>query len=78
MKIGEFGKSLKLWRGKRLQKEAADVLDVNLRTYEGWENGRKPGRYAINEIKRRMASNPDSDYAWKYPPKKQIWKPLTA
>ena len=58
MKIGEFGKSLKQWRGNRLQKEAADLLDVNLRTYEGWENGRNPGRYAVNEIKRRMAEHP--------------------
>jgi DNA-binding XRE family transcriptional regulator len=58
MKIGEFGKALKLWRGARLQKEAADVLEVNLRTYEGWESGRQPSRYAINEIKRRMAEHP--------------------
>ena len=54
MKIGAFGKALKKWRGGRLQKEVADILDVNLRTYEGWESGRKPSRYAINKIKRRM------------------------
>jgi hypothetical protein len=59
MKIGVFGKSLKQWRGKRLQKEAADLLQVNLRTYEGWESGRNPSRYAINEIQRRMAANPE-------------------
>lgn len=60
MKTGEFGKFLKQWRGNRLQKEVADVLNVNLRTYEGWENGRNPSRYAINEIQRRMVANPES------------------
>jgi hypothetical protein len=59
MKIGVFGKALKAWRGKRLQKQAADILQVNLRTYEGWENGRNPSRYAIKEIQRRMAANPE-------------------
>jgi len=56
----QFGKMLKAWRGKRLQKEAADLLQVNLRTYEGWENGRQPSRYAINGLKGQMAENPET------------------
>jgi len=59
MKATTFSKALKQWRGSRLQKEAADVLDVKLRTYEGWELGRNPSRYAINEIQRRMTANPE-------------------
>lgn len=35
----EFAKKLKSWRGRRYQKEAADVLRVPLRTYQSWEAG---------------------------------------
>lgn len=34
-----FKTEIKKWRGKRLQKEAADILGVCVRTYEGWEAG---------------------------------------
>jgi DNA-binding transcriptional regulator YiaG len=32
---------LRLWRGKRYQKEAADIIGVPLWTYRNWEMGRK-------------------------------------
>jgi len=61
MKSTPFSKELKKWRGARGQKVAAELIDANLRTYEGWEIGRsKPSRYAINEIRRRMAANPET------------------
>lgn len=34
-----FRSELREWRGKRLQKEAADILKVSVRTYQGWESG---------------------------------------
>lgn len=58
MKKSPIAKKLIEWRGKRGQKEVADLLDVNLRTYEGWEVGRKPSRYAINQIYRKMQEHP--------------------
>jgi len=57
MKMSSFAKELKKWRGQRGQKEVADLIDVNLRTYEGWELGRNPSRYAINRAKRKMAEH---------------------
>lgn len=36
----EYGLKLKQWRGNRLQKEAADILGVPLRTYQSWEHGK--------------------------------------
>lgn len=43
---------LKNWRGERLQKEIADLVGVSVRTYEGWENGKTPSRFALNIIRR--------------------------
>jgi DNA-binding XRE family transcriptional regulator len=54
MKLTKFSKELKVWRGNRGQKNAADLIDVNLRTYEGWESGRMPSRYAINRARQKM------------------------
>jgi DNA-binding transcriptional regulator YiaG len=59
MKLSKFSKSLKEWRGKRLQKEAAEILDVNVRTYEGWESGRNLSRYSMNHLRKTMAENPE-------------------
>ena len=53
----EFKKELRAWRKSRgfVQKEAADFLKVNKRTYEGWEYGRTcPLPLAMAELKRRM------------------------
>ena len=36
----EFAARLKVWRGKRPQTLAANALDVNLNTYQNWEQGR--------------------------------------
>lgn len=53
-----FAKSLKKWRGKRLQKQASDALGVPERTYASWERGeRVPGSVTIIELKRRMDGN---------------------
>lgn len=59
MKLSRFSKELKAWRGKRGQKEVADLIDVNLRTYEGWESGRTPSQYAINRARRKMSEHPE-------------------
>lgn len=54
----EFRVILREWRMSRglFQKEAADILGVNKRTYEAWEYGRTcPKGLAIAELKRRMS-----------------------
>ncbi len=58
-KLTEFAKQLRAWRGNRGQKEVAELVGANLRTYEGWENGRNPSRYAINQIRRQMEQHPE-------------------
>ena len=55
----EFAAKLKKWRGSRLQKEAAELLQVPLRTYQGWEEGRDAGGLAIVTINTRMAEHPE-------------------
>lgn len=57
--MGEFAKKLRKWRGKRLQKTAASLLRVNLRTYQGWEENRPPNTLAIETIQKRMLENPE-------------------
>lgn len=53
-----FSDQLKIWRGHRYQKEAADALDVSVRTYESWESGaRSPGKITRSELHRRMDAN---------------------
>jgi transcriptional regulator with XRE-family HTH domain len=51
-------KRLKQWRKQRglVQKQAADILGVNLRTYEGWEQGRPgPEPMKLAELERRLS-----------------------
>lgn len=55
----EFAAKLKKWRGNRLQKEAASLLQVPLRTYQGWEEGREAGGLAIVVINLRMEQHPE-------------------
>lgn len=57
MKLNQFAKDLKNWRGSRGQKEVAELCDWNLRTYQGWENGRPPSRFRIKELRRQMEEN---------------------
>jgi DNA-binding transcriptional regulator YiaG len=54
-----FSDDLRKWRGKLLQKEAADVLKVPLDTYRAWEHGQSEPSEAPNkaEILRRMTEN---------------------
>jgi DNA-binding transcriptional regulator YiaG len=50
-----FKKELRKWRGKRLQKQAADLLKVKAQTYSTWEQGRRtPSDLARLELRRRM------------------------
>lgn len=60
-----FSKRLKKWRIVRgmLQKQAASVLGVNTRTFQGWEEGRsEPKALAMAELLRRMESHQDESY----------------
>jgi hypothetical protein len=52
-----FAQELKSWRGKLLQKEAADILKVPLDTYRAWEHGQHEPKEVVtkSEIVRRMA-----------------------
>jgi len=50
----DFPARLKKWRGDRTQKEAARLLQVPLRTLQGWEAGRPAGGLAIVTINQRM------------------------
>jgi DNA-binding XRE family transcriptional regulator len=50
----EFAKKLIEWRGSRLQKEVASLLEVSLKTYQGWEQGRGVNALAKETIERRM------------------------
>jgi DNA-binding transcriptional regulator YiaG len=50
----EFAEKLKKWRGERLQKEVAALLQVSVRTYQGWEEGRGMNALSKSEIERRM------------------------
>jgi len=59
MKQSPFSKELIKWRGNRGQKEVCDQCNWNLRTYEGWENGRNPSRFRINELRRQMQEHPE-------------------
>ena len=53
-----FADELRTWRGKILQKEAADVLKVPLDTYRAWEHGQREPLETVpkSEIIRRMAA----------------------
>lgn len=56
-----FAAKLRAWRGKRLQKQAADALHVSVRTYQSWEGGvNKPTeKLSMADVDRLMAENPD-------------------
>lgn len=54
-----FGEKLRKWRGKRLQKEAADILGVPVMTLRNWEwSRRKPAKTCQTCIERKMVENP--------------------
>lgn len=42
--------SLKKWRGKRTQAEAAELLGVPLKTLQNWEHGRNEPRGLAAEL----------------------------
>lgn len=55
-----FAQRLRKWRKFKglVQKQAAEVLKVNLRTYQNWEEGRwEPQELALAELERRMMEN---------------------
>lgn len=54
----EFGGEVRAWRKRNrlVQKEAADVLNVKMRSYQNWEQGSHvPLAIAQETIRRRMA-----------------------
>jgi len=52
---------LRIWRGTRYQKEAADALGVPLWSYINWEAGRRiPSKLALKELQRRLNQNTQS------------------
>lgn len=56
-----LSRRLRVWRGKRRQKEAAADLDVSLPTYRKWEYGKRtPSKLALAELERRMTTNPEA------------------
>lgn len=54
--MGEpFKNQLRKWRGNRIQKEGASLLNVPVATFRKWEYGKRtPNKLAMAEIKRRM------------------------
>lgn len=58
-----FKDLLKQWRGSRLQKEAADLLDIPLGTYRKWEYGKRtPTKITLAQVEQRMAAHPDTPH----------------
>ena len=57
----DFAAALKKWRGSRTQKEAAALLQVPLRTFQGWESGRPASKLTIAAITARMAALPEPE-----------------
>lgn len=50
-----FKDRLRKWRGRLLQKEAADVLGVPVATLRKWEYGKRtPKSLTLCEVERRM------------------------
>lgn len=56
-----FKKELRKWRGKRLQKEAADLIGVALRTYQAWEQGahEPPAWKCLECVQQKMKDHPE-------------------
>jgi len=55
-----FGKKLRKWRRAAglIQKDAAERLAVNVRTYQGWEEGKTtPNPLSLAELDRRMGNS---------------------
>ena len=56
--MSEFGSELRVWRERQnlVQKQAADLLQVKLRSYQNWEQGSNtPGPMAQAWLRERMA-----------------------
>jgi hypothetical protein len=53
-------KRLRIWRGKRRQKEAAAALNVPVGTYRKWEYGKRiPKSYLIPVYEQKMNESQD-------------------
>jgi DNA-binding transcriptional regulator YiaG len=68
----EFKQQLKAWRSKTniLQKQAADILGVPVRTYQAWETGlHEPGALAKVVINERMTEEAVKKADWNVDPK---------
>jgi hypothetical protein len=54
-----FKDRLRKWRGERMQKTAAGILEVPVATLRKWEYGKRtPKPLAMAEIERRMSDVP--------------------
>lgn len=54
----QFKDRLKKWRGKKYQKEAADLLGVPLPTYRKWECGKRtPNKFVRSVIDSKITPN---------------------
>jgi hypothetical protein len=57
-----FKDRLREWRGKRRQKEAAEILNVPLGTYRTWEYGKRtPRLYLVPIFEGIMAANQENN-----------------
>lgn len=59
--MSDFGEALKAWRKAYglTQKEAADRLGANLRTYQNWEAGvNTPPKITENYVRSRIEAKP--------------------
>jgi DNA-binding transcriptional regulator YiaG len=53
-----FREKIRSWRGKRRQKECADLLEIKIRTLQAWEYGiNEPDEVKQVEILRRMEAH---------------------
>ena len=54
----EFGARLRAWRGKRLQKEVAPLLNLSLATLKNYELGRThPPEFCRNCLEKKMEAH---------------------
>ena len=58
--VDEFRDKVRLWRGRRRQKECAEILGVAVKTLQAWEYGiNEPDEVKQVELQRRMEAHPE-------------------
>ncbi len=57
----EWSSTIRLWRGRRLQKQAADILGIPIRTLQAYEYGlSRPDPIRKVELLRRMEAGKET------------------